>query len=675
MHQQKITRGLAASAVAALAITGLTAAPAHAAPDVDLLSIFNAGGHASTRPTYGEGVPDQTLTLTASVNDTDLENAYFQYNADETAGPSTGGWTTISGTTVSQGFMTVNWTPDPALNGTQVAVRAVANDTGEPDQYAIRNNVSISAGDPVHAVRLVTTQGYFDQPYADSGRTSTYLSVRGSTSATSGTVALSAWRSSAGAFQGQTNAVVREETYKIGPGVYVPYGQFQGAIDISAYDADPGEVIAVAAERDSDDVQPATLYAQLVTTVDATFQPNTPTTLTSPMTVTVTDQNSRPVAGAEVRRFSDGSLVGYTGADGTVTGAQASGSVAQYYVNTTDTDAFEGGGTDVVSGVESAPPHVPEPWTTEARFADGTAFDDDEYAAGDITLQVRDQLGEPFGAGAEVLYRLHPTGSAAPAPTTATTDADGRITVPFDKTGPDGSWSLSFTKPTGSPGADPVPVTFVAGDATLSLTPTAGAAASGGQIVYTGSLAVGSTPLPGRAVGLAYTRGPESAPGGSADAGLVGTGNPLVGSTTTAADGTFWVTVADAAEATSSSETGQLSAGVTSAAESASATASFTPAPVTPTRLKVRLSGVNNGRKADVLRIDAPGTAVGERLQLFRKNSKGTWDRVLTRKLGRGGDATVTVRDRNGGKVTEYRVVVPASAAVQKSTSNTRRVR
>lgn len=672
MQQQKVTRGLAASAVAALAITGLTAAPAHADPDADLLSVFNAAGNASTRGTPADPFGyDQTITLTAEVDETDLEAAYFEYNADETAGPATGGWTSIPGGTISQGFVTANWNPDPSLAGTSVSVRVVANDTGLPAQYDIRNNVAISGGDSVHAVRLSGSQGgYFDQPYAGSGRTSTYLSVSGWTSATSGTVEISAWRSAAGEFQGQTDAVVRETTHKLSPGVFAPAYRFQGAVDISAYDADPDEVIAVAAERDSDDVVPATLYAQTVAAVYADFRPNVPTTRSTPTTVNVTDQFGRPIAGAEVRRLSDGAVVGYTGGEGTVTTNQPSGTTEQYFVNTTDADAYEAG-TDVIATPAEAPPYVPVPWTVDATLADGAAFDDDEYAVGDIVLRVRDQLGDPYAAGAEVLYRLYPTGGAVPAATAGTTDADGRIVVPFDPAGLDGSWTLSFAKPTGSSAPDPAPVTFVAGDATLSLSPAAGSAASGGQIVYTGSLAVGGTPLPGRAVALGYTRGTESAPGGTADAGLVGTGNPLAGAATTSPNGTFTVTVGDAVEAASSTETGQVNASVAGAAESASATATFTP---TPVRLKVRLTGAHNGRKADVLRIDAPGTTVGEQFQLFRK-SKGKWERVLTKRLGKNGDAKVTVRDRNRGKATLYRVTVLPSPAVQQSTSNVRSVK
>ena len=125
-----------------------------------------------------------------------------------------------------------------------------------------------------------------------------------------------------------------------------------------------------------------------------------------------------------------------------------------------------------------------------------------------------------------------------------TTDADGRLEVDFDPAWADGEYTLVFTAPQGAGGAEEEPVTFVAGDAVLGLTPVAGKAAPGGRISYAGTLTVAGKPLAGRDIDLAYTQGTEQAPGTAADATLLlGEMRKLDGrgTITTQDDGTFTV--------------------------------------------------------------------------------------------------------------------------------------
>ena len=64
----------------------------------------------------------------------------------------------------------------------------------------------------------------------------------------------------------------------------------------------------------------------------------------------------------------------------------------------------------------------------------------------------------------------------------------------------------------------------------------------------------------------------------------------------------------------------------------------------------------NAGDRSDRLRVRGPSSAAGERIRVHVRTAGGHW-RVLRRlRLDDTGDASVTVRDRNGNRVTRYRV-------------------
>lgn len=686
MPHHPLARGLAVSAVSALVLTGLAVAPAQAVgPDVSFISIFNAAHRASTRLDSDQ---NRSITLTGAVDDTDSPTVTFEYNANPSAGPATGGWTPTTGMSapVAQGIATEYWSPT-TLDGTTIAVRMVAT-TEDGTSYAIRNNVSVTgAASPVDSVKAFSNGGYFVQPYAGSSRTRTLKPVSGTTSATNGSVQLSWWRASDKTFQGQVDAAVAPGQLKAtgfpSTPTYVNGGTFNGVLDITAYGADPDDVLVLAAERDTDDVVPVTLYSQVPTS--ASIAQRAPKSTGTPVDVTVRDQLGSPVAGAEVRRVSDGGLVGYTDGAGTATANQPGDTSESYYVNTTDSDALDGG--DPTTAEIAVDPYVPVVTSTVAKVADGAVFDDDEYAAGDIALQVVDQEGTPFGSGAELQYRLYRTGTTPPAFTTATADGAGRVVVPFDAAGPDGSYTLDYTTPTSAPVVEEFSTTFVAGDSTLSLSPGLGSAASGGQITYTGSLIVGGKPLPGRKVDLSYTRGAELAPGLVADAGMVGVGGALAGTVATAADGSFTVVVKDPAKSGNPAETGgRLSAATATnvpsgsstlagnAQESAASAADFTAGPgVVPgvplvKTVKIVLKGKSKRGAADKLTVVTPASVKGEMVTISRKVGKGKWKKVVTRTLGASG-LKLRLKDPNGAKPVLYRATVIASTRVKTSTS------
>ncbi|NPD06958.1 hypothetical protein HN031_19970 [Nocardioides sp. zg-1308] len=709
MQLSKLGQGLAVSAVSALVITGLavSAAPASAAETTRPLLLSQADGLASVRldrDTFAGGA--RSVTLTAQRVDPGA-TVSFEYNADPAAGDSTAGWTPVpsSTSTVQGAYVSFDWQPEPALVGTSVAVRAVETTAATDDAPAtvtssVPRTVAISGdGSPVDAVSVgapgigFSTLGpFFAQPYADSGRTGRLLAVSGTTSATDGVVELSAWNPAVGAFRGQVDAAVSPAPLKVsfdptGGFVTVDGGRFTGVLDIAGFDAADGDALAVRAERGSDTVQPALLQAQTITSVTASADPVAGPERTT-VGITVLDQGQRAVVGAEVRRTSDGGLVGYTDALGLVTAEQPNSSTETYYANTTDADGFDEG-VDVATEVVATSAYVPVLEGVEAVLADGAVFDDREHAPGDIALQLVDGAGKPFGSEEQITYALQPSGQQSATPVEATTDAAGRLVVPFDAAGPDGAYTLAFSTPGSPADAAPELVTFVAGDAVLGLTPVAGTAPSGGRITYTGSLTVEGQPLPGRAIDLGYTRGTEQAPGTQADAGLVvGDGRALEGSLATADDGTFSVVLADPAEAGNPAETGgRLRVTARGLGDSIDATADFTAAaPVTPVTppvgtdpvkgsVSLRLTGSGSDTGADRLRVTGPATAAGERIRVHARVADGHWLVVRTLRLDRKGDASLTVRDRNGNRVTRYRVRLLPNARFTAFTSDTFRAR
>lgn len=700
------SRGLALSAVSALAITGVSFVPssALAAPgDGDgVVMLSQLDGKASVRPDGYDAVT-QYVDVVAERLDPDT-TIRFEVNADPAADASSDGWTELAGQGSQAGrFWRLTWDAS-AFVGSTVSLRAVAQTDDGERSYSTVNRVAVT-GAPApdatapHSVSVdgASPSGYFTQPYADSKRTATQIVVTGSTSALEGTVDLSWWRSSDGTFQGSTAAALTLGEGKVfsgGGNVYYDIGEFREALDITGYDAEADDdVLAVRGVRDSDSVAAMTTYEQtigLIESLDFTDAGSRRPTAN----LRVTDTESSPVVGAEVRRSSDQSVVGYTDKDGLVTAEQDAGATETYYVNTTDADAYEPG-VDFTTSAVTAPQFTPVVTDVIPVLEDGDYFDDDEYTDGDIALQVVDQEDKAIAAeGETVTYSLHPKGTDAPEPTTATTDAAGRVVIPFDPAGADGTYVLEVTKPESVGGGQRSPLELTAGDSTLTLTPDGtGTAASGGQITYTGTLSLDGHPLTDRSIDLTYARGTEAAPGTAADAGIVvGDDRVLATAATTDEDGEFSVTVADPVETGGPGEAGGiLTATAPAADETDTATVSFTAAPVTPgpsgptpppaapvtapATVKLKLTGSSKGRAADKLKVASAKTAAGQRVRVYAKTGKGGWKVVKTVRLDRAGRFSLKLKDHNGTKVTSYRVKLIPTAVVAASTSNVKRLR
>jgi hypothetical protein len=685
VNHRSLHRGLAATAVTALAATGLAvagpASPARAAgPAVALLSLYGPGQDASVR--Y-DGV-DQGITLTAQLLDP-AATVSFQYNPNPQASDDSAGWTDITGTGPGQvgDYVETAWTPDAALVGKEVAVRAVATVAGATT-YATRQGVAIASGDwgtesaqarDDYTINSGSTP-YFTQPYASTGHTGTHIGVQGETSATAGTVQVGWWDPASQSFRGKVDAAVEAYDLKAingGSDPSISGGSYTADLDITAFGAAAGKAIAVGALRDTDDVHVSQLAPQTIGGISAAV-PNAPAGQEVPVTITVTDNASqpftRPVAGAEVRRAGTGALVGYTDGAGVVVDTVAAGTVGDYYVNTTDGDAYDSA-TDFVATPSSYAPTVS---SVNGVSVDGHVFDDDEYAAGNLYLQLLDSFGRPVPAGEQAEYRTYATGTTPPATfTTTTADARGRAPVAFATSGPDTDYTVEL-RLVGNTAYSTL--TFTAGDAALTPNPATVSAAPGTQVPVKAALVVAGKPLSGRRMSATYQRGIELVPGTTADAALVD-GSSRVLSLTASTDvfGGVGVTVADPSQSPQPAELGGKlvlasqppAAGplTGNANESVTVPVAFGSA-ADKGKGKVKLKAKNAGQK-DKLIVKGDDSLAGETVVLFRVGGKKVKLKKLT--LNAKGDAVVKVKDKNGTRSTTYVVKLLSSDRVVGSKS------
>lgn len=684
MPSHHARRGLAATAVAALTLSGLALAPlspagAAADPGLRLMTPYNqarAISFDSERVFSGNAA----VRLVAEVGATE-DAITFEWNADPAASQGADGWTTISDPVrVSGGFASVDWRAGPGqpAGGSTIAIRVASTPSAGEPTYAVRRNVLVGGGeDPVTAVDLDAdiSLGYFVQRYGDVGRTGRTAAVTGATSASQGSVQLSGWRSETGRFEGISRAKVVRDPSKA-PDEPADY-EFAKVLDLTTLQPAEDKTVALGAELGSDHVEPLTLYRQQAMEVRA-FSSAGRQGEDVDVSVAVYDQQSRPVAGAEVFRAASGSTpaarVGFTDTDGEITVPQRAGSRRTYYVNTTANDAFEAG-TDPTTGAYQVPRYTPEPTSVDARLADGNLFDVDEFSPGDVAVEVLDQERRPVGAGEQAEYRVTPVDSSPGEWQTGTTDDDGRITVVSEVDPEAGEWRLEYRLPGDDSSSEQT--FFQAGQARLLLTRDQEATPpSGGVASWAGRLEIDGRPLTGRLVDLDYRRGVENVPGREADAGIVTEdGLALSHQVRTDLDGRFLVRVRDRVERGDPAELGgRLGVSTGDNVPDADSTLSGNAGARVAQRVdfgsgkgSVTLdrSGAGNGRGADEVTVTGPASVAGEKVRFVRVGAGGARTEVAVRRLDARGDRTVSIDDRNGTRTTTYVVELVESARVQ----------
>ena len=555
MFSNGTKRGLAATAVSALALAGLpllagsASAVTHdstlAAGDVDLLQPTT---DVSAKP---DG-QNSTMRLTA-IGGTSVTNVLFEYRI------GTGPWTAI-GTTArnDDGAFAVEWNPTAIAGSGNVELRATGQGPATPDTdtvgpVAVNNNldtVNITDG---------TRLDVFQAPYTNNASGGQFAVVSGTSSNPTAAPTLDFYDPSTKQFAG-----ANDSTTSTAPQGGTT-GTWRGVLDITGYDyGGARDEILLKATGATDDAESFVINRQALGTVKATAdRDNVAGSGTTPVTVTVTDADGRPIAGAEVRR-EGGAYVGQTNADGKVSTTQAGGTTQYYYANATDSDPFEAGLGDKKSESVVVGQYTPAATSLAADSANGDEFDYDEYDTDDITVQVKDQEGQDFNTAQQVQYTWTFNafdGTPANQKTSGSAVAvNGRANIPLPQQRTEGgSYTLSASlvaNPLNGQGAIPAKelLTVKAGQAELKLTPDVLTADAGGDTPVAGTLRLeDGTGLPGRPLTLSYT-------GGDAAFDQPSGNDTATRTVTTAADGSFTATLDDPAPQNQSTERGTVTA-------------------------------------------------------------------------------------------------------------------
>jgi protocatechuate 3,4-dioxygenase beta subunit len=577
MNSSGIKRGLATAAITALAVTGIPAIASANTIDAQAVagvvlyntdtvdaSVKNDGSNTTVRLEAGAPTAITSITFQYSLNGTDYFDIASVGRNDD-------------------GAFSTEWNAAP-LTGATVTLRAIQTGvTAAAGNNDTATGVTILGGGATeNAVNLAdgSAKGVYQSPITGNNS----VIVSGTTSATSGAVALTR-KTGTGADADGTTATV---TPTPAPPATATAGTFKGVLNINTYTFSgdgSADQLVVEALRDTEDHESYTLYKQVITTVTATADATTvPAGDDATVTVTVADQNGAPIAGAEVYSSTEG-FVGYTDANGQVTESQENANgTTYYYANATGQSEYSAGQGDKRSADITITDFTPRPASLVGASADGPAFDFDENAVGDITVQVKNQNGGNFNPGAteDIQYYWEitpfngspvvrvPLASATPNTTTAsdvagadTTD-DGKYNIVFPTGQPSGTYRLfaSLEADGGGNGAvaNSNVLTVKAGQATVTYDETSPeSAAAGAEEVVEGQVVLeDGTGLAGRSVALTFQQGAAGSDP-TKDANFVpATGSALTPNrtVTTGADGSFSVTVDDPAETPQGTELG-----------------------------------------------------------------------------------------------------------------------
>lgn len=561
MNSSGMRRGLAVFAVSAMAAVGLPLAAGANTIESEMdavhtdrtVTLFTPDGAIASTKNDGTNA---TISLTAGAT-SDIDSLRFQFSTD---GGTT--WTNIGAPLASpndDGAYSVEWTPGFALPAAGVLVQAVGHSSIDNNFYddgsaalAVNNTDETSALTPgsqlgVYKSQIVAEDNIIVSGTASAGNTTVSLvDANGNDIASTGALA-----PSAGKFLGVLN------------------------IDGSGYTYNAPDEVELRAVNASgtDDGEAYTLYTQVPTTITAVASPANPADPNQlvDVTVTVLDQNGKPIAGAEVASDSfgfDNIFVhrGFTDAEGKVvlpaTQSRNMGEIAYIVNETAAINTYDPGIGDKRFDLT-----VGQGFSADlvGSSNDGPAFDFDEYdLATDIQVQVKDQTGanfdDPAGQDLNFFWKMIPfdgepeTGDSH----TVAADTNGKYDVPFavGSDFPDGVlesgtyelWASLSDGGTGHPVASKKVLTVKAGEAEPIWDDPDG---DNKVIAPAGTIATGTgrlvledgTGLPGRRVTFHFNTGTEYDEDGNttmADANIV-SANPA----TTGANGTYSLDVED----------------------------------------------------------------------------------------------------------------------------------
>lgn len=550
MNSSGIKRGLATTAIAALAITGVPAI-ANAAP------LTLAGDNAVT-------LVDPTLPISAKADGT---NSTYRLTAQAGAGVTSVtfayslngvNYTEIGSTTRNDnGVFGIEWDASAVAGAPEVTIRATGN-VASVDTDVDTAAAPVAANNTVETTNITNgdTVGVFQAPYGGGQQN---VIVNGTSSLPTGAPALQ-FLNSAGTFAAGGTATSTTT------GTNPTTGTWAGILNIAGYQYGATNELLVRAAQGSEDTEAFALYQQTITTVNAVAGQPTAGGAQVPVTVTVLDQNQRPIAGARVASSTGGDTV-LTDAQGRATFTQTAAS-AYYFADATATPGYQANLGDQRSADVALGQYVPVATSLTATSSNGVAFDFNEYDGDDLTVQVKDQQGINFTGQQTVQYYFTftafdgtTTQGRFPAMGTDTiqTDASGSADIPLPTVTEGGTFTLFAgvaANPNTGNGAVPVSnvLSFKAGDATLDFDNVDPASApAGGEITVTGSLELeDGTALAGRPVRLSYA--PSIAGGNAAFDQATGADAPTR-TVTTGANGGFSAVLDDPAVTTGAQPT------------------------------------------------------------------------------------------------------------------------
>ena len=464
MNSSGIKRGLAYSAVSAMAVVGLPLA-AHAESvnlQVDSNDNYNTTLFSFQEQAFGSVKDDGTVTLEAGATK-DFTQLTFQYKL-----ATSGTWIDID--TVSRndnGSFKVDWAVPASVLNVNIDVRVIGeSNTPGPNPTILQGNVANDARvDNVQVFAAGSNRGE-DAELREGDTIGVYQrdftpSVPGPDPADGHFVAINGTTTSSNAGISQVGMVDPSDGEVPGGAASsvtgVEDGTFEGVFDIeNDYDYDTtapihDEIVITGGVEDAGpgtepmlDVETYDLYKQVITNITATpDDPSVPDTeIGTDVTLTVTDQHGAPIAGAVIFREAVTGVpagpdvyVGVTNGLGQVETfqARADGDV-QYWVQNTGSADFDPGLGDKAVNL-TVGQYLAGAVDLEATSEEGDAFDQDEYDNGDITVQVLDVEGEDFNVptAQNLNYRWVVTpfdGSAATeVPGTQGFDSGGEFTV------------------------------------------------------------------------------------------------------------------------------------------------------------------------------------------------------------------------------------------------------
>jgi hypothetical protein len=470
MNSSGIKRGLAGSAITALAISGLPflASSASAVPNSDASNVAaNEVEWYTQLAPAASAKPDGTNSNISLLvgGGTNVTSVQFQYQVN-----GAGAWTNLGGPVGrnADGVFGNDVNPTFPAGTTTVTFRAIPN-TGVANQEDTNAEV-VSTNATTKTVELATegNLGVFQSPYvADAD--ADWVAVTGTTS-------------NAGAitFTSQTGGINATTTATApAPTGGATTTSFSGIIDIQGYNyaaGTEGDQIVFNAATDAalgnatDDAEGSTLYVQDISQVNAVAKSNNvPAGQDGSVTVTVLDQQGAPVAGASVSYVTpDGADAGTapdesgdvktTDAKGKATFTIAAPAAGNYtfYANT-DSDVTQLNGDDETSSPVVITNYTQQNATLTAEAVDGfTAFDYDELQLGengdDFVATLEDQNGNPV-AGQSIQYRWNfsPYTGADVEGTYAnagTTNNDGEVAIDFPNAATGGGeYTLEVRRP------------------------------------------------------------------------------------------------------------------------------------------------------------------------------------------------------------------------------------